>query len=71
MVWCIQNDLDFEKAEALFHIQRVPYIDDGTTQIELEELPSPRVFKTHLPIKYLPENLNNKVKVCQFFLNKN
>ncbi len=68
MVWCIQNNLDFERADALFHIQRVPYIDDGMSHAELDEVPSPRVFKTHLPIKYLPENFNENTKVCMFFI---
>ena len=70
IIWCIKNDLDFEKADSIFHIQRVPFIDYGMSDAELTELDSPRVFKTHLPYKYLPNGCQHKAKVKNFFFRK-
>jgi hypothetical protein len=57
--------LDFEQAGAVYHLARVPYIDMGVSEAELNEFPSPRVFKTHLPPKYLPDGFQNKGKVTE------
>jgi hypothetical protein len=35
----------------------------GFTDAALGDMTGPRVFKTHLPIKYLPDNVQNNAKV--------
>ena len=60
MIWIIKNGLDFKKAATISHDERVPYIDMGFSHATTEDMISPRVFKSHLPIKYLPDDLQNK-----------
>ena len=67
-VWLIINNLDFDTASSVQHFQRVPFLDHGMSDAELEDIESPRVFKTHLPIEYLPEDFQNKSKVQSFNL---
>jgi hypothetical protein len=55
--------LDFEAAASVYHLARVPYIDMGMSEAELNRFSSPRVFKTHLPHKYLPDGFQNTGKV--------
>ncbi|CAF0817408.1 unnamed protein product, partial [Brachionus calyciflorus] len=66
IVWLLQHNLDFEKAKSIRHFERVLYIDTGLSKgklRELEEAKDTRVFKSHLPIEYLPDNLNELSKV--------
>jgi hypothetical protein len=62
ITWLIKNGLDFERAKNEFHYVRVPWIDAGFSKIIIDNMPSPRVFKAHLPIKFLPDSFNKKAK---------
>lgn len=42
---------------------RVPWIDQGFSNFTMSYLPSPRVFKTHFPVRFLPDNFNKLAKV--------
>jgi hypothetical protein len=68
MCWLLKNGLDFERAKNELHILRVPYIDCGISHLELDEMQSPRVFKSHLLPKFYPENFHNKAKASTFFV---
>lgn len=63
IIWLLVNNLDYEKATRVNHWWRIPNIDIAKSDAYLEELESPRVFKTNLPIQYLPENVANRAKV--------
>jgi hypothetical protein len=67
--WNLNNNLDYNKAEKLMHLVRVPFLDSGNPEAYLEEQSSPRTFKSHLPIQFLPDNIENnaKVKTLCFF----
>ncbi|KAK3926899.1 Luciferin sulfotransferase [Frankliniella fusca] len=72
MVWCIGNDLDFDRAKKLIQQFRTPRIeltalldaneDDfakelGDTVEMVENMASPRYIKSHLPWDLLPEEM--------------
>jgi hypothetical protein len=42
---------------------RIYSFDFGASEQEFKLFMSPRVFKSHLPLKYLPENFGQKGKV--------
>lgn len=63
IVWLMKNNLNFELAKAKFHYTRVVFPDMGCPKSLADSLPSPRVFKSHLPIKFLPDNIENKAKL--------
>uniref|UniRef100_A0A336K1J0 CSON012871 protein n=1 Tax=Culicoides sonorensis TaxID=179676 RepID=A0A336K1J0_CULSO len=67
MVWLLNNDCDFKKAKKVSQMYRFPLLEVLAilpSQLnsqdlfnELSHLPSPRHFKSHLPISMLPEQL--------------
>ena len=59
----LNNNLDYEKSKSIQHFERVAFIDYGLSQAFLDEMHSPRTFKTHLLRKLLPDNIENKAKV--------
>ena len=61
--WLLQNNLDFEKSLSSPQITRIPFIDIGLNEDFLDEFPSPRTFKSHAPVIFMPENFNNNAKV--------
>nr|QNH68010.1 sulfotransferase-like protein 3 [Brachionus koreanus] len=66
IVWLLQNNLDFENSLRIKHFQRVYFIDMGLSKgkkRQLEEMTGTRVFKSHLPIKYLPDNVEKNSKI--------
>ena len=63
-MWQIQNGLDFENAQEMFHFARIPWVDRGYSDISAEEMPSPRCFKSHAPIKFYAPDFNKIAKVC-------
>lgn len=67
IIWLLRHGLDFEKAKKDFHFMRVPWIDQGFSNFTISYLPTPRVFKTHFPVRFLPENFNKIAKVITFF----
>lgn len=69
MTWLIQHDLDFERAKNEIELKRAPYADAGFSHTFLQEMPSPRVFHSHLHCDHLPENLNKKAKIIYVMRN--
>jgi hypothetical protein len=64
IVWLIKNNLNYECSKSKFHYyERVMFIDEGVSDFELEQMPSPRILKSHFPLKFLPPDINNKAKV--------
>jgi hypothetical protein len=63
IAWLLNNNLDYAKSKSVQHFERVAFVDTGFSSAFLEEMPSPRTFKSHLLPKYLPENFQNKSKV--------
>ena len=78
LVWCVQNDCNFTEAKAKIISERVPFIElpvimdvvndqmklvpDNYYQI-LNDIPSPRIFKSHLPFCLLPSELLDTCKI--------
>ncbi|XP_049956268.1 luciferin sulfotransferase-like isoform X1 [Schistocerca serialis cubense] len=80
MVWCIQNDLDFEKAKIPLP-ERFPFLEHSplfdyrdilpripdlklplyvTNSVKyIDEMPSPRFIKTHIPWELLPRQIQD------------
>ncbi len=46
-------------------MKRIPFIDRCISDLFLGQLDSPRTFKSHLELKYLPDNLENRAKVIE------
>lgn len=63
IVWLLQNNLDFDESLKTSHFDRVYFIDMGLSKEKINQMSRNRVFKSHLPIKYLPDNIHNKSKV--------
>ncbi|GFO22778.1 sulfotransferase [Plakobranchus ocellatus] len=76
IVWLLLNDADFAGAAASPVYMRSPFLefkDDVLKEVGLdiaEAMPSPRVIKTHLPLKLMPKQLfEKKPKVIVLFRN--
>ena len=63
IVWLLNNKLDYKNASDKPHFERVLWLDIGYSKDYLEEMEEPRVFKSHLLPKYLPDNFNKIQKV--------
>jgi hypothetical protein len=63
IVWLLISNLDFKNAVAKSWADRVLWLDIGFSKDILDEIESPRVFKSHLLPKYLPDNFNKRQKV--------
>lgn len=63
IVWLLQNDLDFDESLKTSHFDRVYFVDMGISKGKINQMSKNRVFKSHLPIRYLPDNIQNKSKV--------
>ena len=79
IVWCIQNNLDFETAKSIYPLLRVPFLEFITITefltgkegnfvpfdsiAPINEMPSPRVVKSHLPYCLLPPSILDECKV--------
>ena len=71
ILWQLLNNLDFEKGKQTSTYMRSPWIDSGyRSEKILEKMPSPRIFKSHLNIELLPENLNKRARVTKFWYAK-
>ncbi|XP_063242492.1 luciferin sulfotransferase-like [Bacillus rossius redtenbacheri] len=68
MVWLLVNDLNYEEAEKVPLVARVPFFEYSTIADVKDVLPedsitfasklsSPRIFKTHLPKQMLPKDV--------------
>ena len=77
LVWCIQNDCDFDKAKNVMAIDRVPFLEvpvltDCIKDVvpffsedllaRADEMDSPRVLKSHLQFCLFPDDLLEKSK---------
>ena len=68
MVYMINSNLDIVKAKSVTIDERCPYLEYLTPGLDvIDNMPSPRYIKTHMPLKFLPEDLN-KAKVGLFLL---
>lgn len=64
ILWLLLNNLNYEKAQRVNQFVRVPWIDVGDFSPKiLDQMPSPRVFKSHLHAKFFPENFDKTIKV--------
>lgn len=73
MVWCLQNNLDFEKAKSLKLDERVPFFEetaitpayiDKNTMNDVGKRSAPRIIKTHLMFDMLPRQcMEKRVKI--------
>ena len=63
IVWLLLNDFNYDLAKKMHHYYRVIVLDTGHSKKRLAELPSPRMFKSHLQLKFLPEDLTKRAKV--------
>ena len=66
IVWLIQNDLNFEEALKVLHLERVFFIDlciSESLNEKLKSMTKPRVFKSHLSVELLPDDMVKKSKV--------
>ncbi|XP_048767572.2 estrogen sulfotransferase-like [Ostrea edulis] len=58
IVFLVQT-LDFEASCAVDSDERIPYLEFPTTSLQdLANKDSPRIIKTHLPLRLLPEEIN-------------
>ena len=58
------NDCDFEKAKSISIEERSPFLEFPYPGIKyVNNISSPRIIKTHMPIDFLPDNLESKTKV--------
>ncbi|XP_055917405.1 amine sulfotransferase isoform X2 [Eupeodes corollae] len=78
MTWLILNDFDFEKAKEVDLTLRSPFLEfngvvpnvEHDTMKHAEEMDSPRLIKSHLPIPLLPKQLwTKKPKIIYVFRN--
>nr|CAD7266351.1 unnamed protein product [Timema shepardi] len=67
MVWCINNGLNFNEAKATSLQKRVPYLELNAVSKQssdvfeyIDQIKSPRLIKTHLPIELLPKEVWTK-----------
>nr|CAD7398208.1 unnamed protein product [Timema poppensis] len=67
MVWCINNGLNFNEAKTTSLQKRVPYLELNAVSKQspdvfecIDQIKSPRLIKTHLPIELLPKEVWTK-----------
>ncbi|KAL5004221.1 hypothetical protein ScPMuIL_017677 [Solemya velum] len=66
IIWLIKNNVDFEEANKKQVYFRSPFLefkDEVLNEIGIEmanTMPSPRVIKTHLPVKLMPRDFHQK-----------
>ncbi|CAG5134654.1 unnamed protein product [Candidula unifasciata] len=76
ITWLLMNDGNFETAMKTPVYMRSPFLEFKDTRLEENGLeiasaaPSPRVIKTHLPLKLMPHQIHDKKsKIILFFRN--
>jgi hypothetical protein len=70
IVYLITNDCDFEKAKSSSIESRSPFIDFPSPGVKyIDGLQSPRIIKTHMPLTFLPDNVQNESKVIYILRN--
>lgn len=72
IVYLVQT-LDFEGSRSIDCDERIPYLEFPTSTLtDLSEKPSPRIIKTHLPLKLLPtqiQTIQPKVRGFEQYVN--
>lgn len=72
IVYLVQT-LDFEGSGSIDCDERIPYLEFPTSTLtDLSEKPSPRIIKTHLPLKLLPtqiQTIQPKVRGFEQYVN--
>lgn len=71
IVYLIQNDCNFEQAKSKPIDERIPYLEFPTPGLEyINNMTneSPRLLKTHMPLCFLPENIDKDCKVNSFII---
>jgi hypothetical protein len=63
IVWLIENNLDFKKADDVLFNDRVKFFDKHLNETPLGESAEPRVIKSHLPLQICPEAYRQSSKV--------
>lgn len=69
IAWLIQNNLDYEKAISIFHHERVVFLDKDPFSKSQAAIDSPRIFKSHLLLDYLPDNIEKISNVIYIMRN--
>lgn len=61
IVYLIASNVDLERQEFSTIDMKIPYFEFISPGLkELQKLPSPRYFKSHLPYKLLPKDVHSK-----------
>ncbi|CAF1047365.1 unnamed protein product [Brachionus calyciflorus] len=68
IVWLVENNLDYDKSLKTSHFERVLFLDKEPI-IKIDQLPAPRVLKSHLPLEYLPDDIAKFCKVIYIMRN--
>ncbi|VDI12301.1 Hypothetical predicted protein [Mytilus galloprovincialis] len=72
VVFLINSNMDIEKAKTVSIDDRFPYFEYPTLGLDaLATIPSPRMIKTHLPLKLLPEEIRKSKQLKIFDKNFN
>lgn len=75
MTWLILNNLDYRTAKSIDLTLRSPFLEFNgivenvphDTLQAANDLPSPRLIKSHLPAQFLPKDIwTKRPKVCNF-----
>ena len=65
--WLIKNNLDYETSQKFHHFLRVTPFEVKLTEAQEQFLQSgickSRIYKCHLPLSFLPNNIEKKCKV--------
>ncbi|CAF0738590.1 unnamed protein product [Brachionus calyciflorus] len=70
LVYLIENECDFKKAQQDSIENRSPFFDYPSPGLKhIDNIKSRRIIKTHLPISFLPDNIENESKVIYIVRN--
>lgn len=70
LVYLIENDCDFKKATQDSIENRSPFFDYPSPGLKfIENIKTRRIIKTHLPLSFLPDNIENESKMIYIVRN--
>ena len=67
LVWIIKNNLDFSYSRLKNHINSIVFLEKNTAK--LNDCESPRTLTTHLPLKFLPDEIEKTAKIIYILKN--
>ena len=71
IVYCILNGWNYDREKTGKLDERIPFFEFIYPGLKaIEKMNSPRVIKTHLPIQYLPNEIEKKCKVAFNYFEK-